>query len=203
MSSTFNSEPLVAAGQDQLAPKRFTVEAYHKLAELGFLGTDDRVELLDGVITPKMVHSPVHDAIVSVIEHILRPLLSEESILRIQSSVTLERSEPEPDLAVAKGPPLRYVTHHPSGQELALVIEVAETSVQRDRVKEASYASAGVPVYWIVNLKKRRLEVFQSPRGEEYAERLLLEADEFVEISRGFRETIAIRVADLIPTTAH
>lgn len=122
-----------------------------------------------------------------------------ESILRIQSAVTLERSEPEPDLAVVTGPPLRYRERHPSGQDIALVIEVAETSLHRDRLKGTSYAAAAVPVYWIVNLRQRRLEVYQSPRGEDYAERLLLETSDVVTVGQGFQNIATIRVADLIP----
>lgn len=188
-----------AAGKDQIAPKQFSVDAYHKLAELGFLNEDDRVELLEGVISPKMVHSPIHDAIVSVIEQILRPVIDAKWFLRIQSSLTLARSEPEPDLAVVLGPPLRYMQQHPGGQDVALAIEVAETSLLRDRHKAASYAGANIPVYWIVDLKQRRLEVYQHPKGEEYTKRLLLGADDQVEVSCGFVAGTFLRVADLIP----
>ncbi len=188
-----------AAGYYQIAPKQFSVEAYHKLAELGLLSEDDRVELLEGVISPKMVHSPIHDAIVSVIEQILRPVIDDNWFLRIQSSLTLLRSEPEPDLAVVVGPPLRYMQHHPGGQDVALAIEVAETSLLRDRHKAASYAGANIPAYWIANIEQRRLEVYQHPRGEEYTKRLLLGADDHVELSGGFVAGTFLRVADLIP----
>ena len=88
---------------------------------------------------------------------------------------------------------------HPSGQDVALVVEVAETSLARDRHKVASYTSANIPVYWIVNLRQRRLEVYQHPRGEEYTERLLLGVGDQVELSNGFVVGTSLRVVDLIP----
>ncbi len=202
MSSTSNFEKFTFPKFGEIAPKRFSVEAYHKMAELGIFDEDDRVELLEGVISPKMIHSPIHDAIVSVIEQVLRPLLHNQSILRIQSAITLEHSEPEPDLAVVQGPPLRYVDHHPGGKDVFLVIEVAESSVYRDRVKAAGYASAGIPVYWIVNLKQWQLEVFSSPHGNEYTKRVLLEPHDDAIVSSGFNGRKTINVGDLIPDSA-
>jgi Uma2 family endonuclease len=142
--------------------RRFSVDEYHRLADAGILTEDDRVELLEGLVSPKMIHSPIHDATVSVVEHVLRPLLLSGWMLRIQSAITLETSEPEPDIVVAKGPPQRYVDRHPQGPDVGLVIEVAESSLNRDRMKANTYAAGEVPEYWIVNLKDRTLELLST-----------------------------------------
>ena len=75
--------------------RRFSIAEYHRLAEVGILSQDDRVELIEGVISPKMVHSPLHDATVSIVEHLFRGLLLPTLFLRVQSSVTLLASELE------------------------------------------------------------------------------------------------------------
>ncbi len=156
---------IVAPG---FAIRRFTIPEYHRLADAGVLTDDDRVELLEGFISQKMVHSPIHDATVSSIEYLIRPLLLQGWILRIQSAISLTTSEPAPDVVIALGPPARYAERHPSGKDIAMVIEIAETSLLRDRRKANIYASGGVPIYWIVNLSERTLEYFDVPNQGVY-----------------------------------
>ncbi|TWU32620.1 Uma2 family endonuclease [Novipirellula artificiosorum] len=200
--STSTPFPIKTDGDPStISPRRFSVAEYHKLAEVGVLREDDRVELIDGVISSKMVHSPVHDAIVSWIEQQLRPHLLDGWFLRIQSTITLDdASEPEPDLAVVRGTPLTYLQQHPQGSSVALVIEVAETSLGRDRYKATAYARAGIPAYWIVNLKQRRIEAFRGPDGAEYRESNLLGLEDGLAVELGFADETRFNVADLIPT---
>ena len=81
--------------------------------------------------------------------------------------------EPEPDLAVVRGSHDDYQGRHPGPSEITLVIEVAETILERDRnEKLAAYARSGIPVYWIVNLRDRQLEVYTDPGPNGYASRL-------------------------------
>lgn len=122
------------------------------MAELGVLAEDDRVELLEGVITPKMTHNPPHDSVVALLEHAIRPLLPAGWSLRIQSSVTTADSEPEPDVAIVRGGPREFMQRHPGGADVACVVEASEASLERDRTKRRLYARAAVPIYWIVNL---------------------------------------------------
>ena len=75
-------------------------------------------------------------------------------------------SEPEPDVAVIRGDLDEYEHSHPGPQDVALVVEVADASLDRDRsIKKQVYARAGIPVYWIVNLPERRIEVYTAPSG--------------------------------------
>ena len=79
--------------------------------------------------------------------------------------MTTEDSEPEPDIAVIRGSIRDFVEHHPSAQETGLVVEVADSSVARDRFKCRIYGRARFPEYWIFNLGEQRLEVYRDPTG--------------------------------------
>src|SRR5436309_2218555 len=92
---------------------RFTVDQYHRMIEAGVLDENDRVELLEGWIVPKMVHNPPHDCAVSLVQTSFAGFLPKSWIMRIQSAITIDDSEPEPDVVVAKGPARRYLTAHP------------------------------------------------------------------------------------------
>ena len=90
----------------------------------------------------------------------------EDWIVRIQSAVTLADSEPEPDAVVARGPIRRYVRAHPHPRDIALVVEVADTSLPEDRtLKGRVYARARIPVYRIINLVENKVEVYTQPKG--------------------------------------
>jgi Uma2 family endonuclease len=144
----------------------FTVGEYHRLTEIGVLTEDDPVELLEGWIVFKMPHNPRHDNTVYRLQDRLVKLLPPDWLVRVQSAMTTADSEPEPDIAVAAGPVTRYDTRHPGPEDVTLVVEVADTSLGRDRQdKLRLYARAGVQVYWIVNLVDLRVEVYTDPSG--------------------------------------
>lgn len=145
---------------------RFTVEQYHRMIETGVLTTEQRVELLDGVVVDKMVHNPPHSSAVRRLIRILGKLLPADWITSPQLPVTLKSSEPEPDLAVVVGREERYDERHPQPREVGLIIEVADDSLPRDRnVKGPIYAAARIPEYWIVNLLDQIIEVYSQPKS--------------------------------------
>ena len=149
--------------------RRFTVAEYRTLVETGAFEEDDRIELLQGWIVPKVVHNPPHDWTVTQVSDVIRPLLSDDWLMRVQCAINTGDSEPEPDNAIARGPNDRYLHRHPRGEDIGLLIEVANSSLARDRDKAEIYAMEGVPVYWIVNLVDRQIEVRSDPdpvRGE-------------------------------------
>ncbi len=76
-------------------------------------------------------------------------------------------SEPEPDVSVIRGLREGYIERHAGPDAIGLLVEVADTSVERDRNwKKRMYAAAGIPVYWIVDLVDSRVDVFTGPSGE-------------------------------------
>jgi Uma2 family endonuclease len=145
---------------------RFTVEQYHQMIEAGILTENDRVELLDGWILPKMPHNPPHDATVSLAQHELSVRITEDWIIRIQSAITTADSEPEPDVTVAKGPLRRYSSFHPRPRDIGLIIEVSDTTLTYDQTfKGGLYARARIPVYWVINLIESKIEVYTKPKA--------------------------------------
>lgn len=155
----------VTYGHDA-AIARFSVARYQRMIETGILTPDDKVELLENYVVLKMARNPPHD---STVQRMLRPLLGPIPAgwdLRVQSAVTLVDSEPEPDFAVVRGSAADYETHHPGSGEIGKLIEVADTSLLRDqRDKTRIYSRANIPIYWIVNLVDRRIEVYSLPSG--------------------------------------
>jgi Uma2 family endonuclease len=154
--------------EPQVIPYRFTVDQYSQMIDAGFF-INARCELLDGLVVEKVTHNPPHDGTILAIQRLLTTLLPDNCVLRIQSSISLSSSQPEPDLVAAKGPYDRYFRHHPYPRDIALIIEVAEASLAQDRLdKKRIYAAARLPVYWIVNLVDRQIEVYSSPRAGRY-----------------------------------
>jgi Uma2 family endonuclease len=144
----------------------FTVAEYDRMVRGGYLTDNDRVELLDGWIVEKMPHNAPHDSAVYKLQVRLMQALGPAWVVRGQSAVTLSASVPEPDIAVAPGPDSRYDAARPTPKDLALVAEVSDATLARDQGrKQAIYARAKIPVYWIVNLQDRWVEVYTDPRG--------------------------------------
>lgn len=166
--------------------RRFTVDEYHRMAQAGVLTENDPVELLEGWIVAKMPHKPSHDATIDQTDEILRGKLPAGWRMRIQSAITTDDSEPEPDLAVVLGPASRYAAHHPGPHEIALLIEVADSSLAHDRdVKGRLCARAAIVTYWIINLVDVQVEVYSEPSGPA--------------ITPGYRQHHTYRTGEVVP----
>jgi Uma2 family endonuclease len=148
---------------DRIRPLRRV--QYEALVEQG-LFDDSRVELLFGSLVDVSPQGPLHAAIIARLTRRLAQQLPSTMQLRVQSPLALsDDSEPEPDIAVV--PEADYTSSHPT--RAVFVIEVAETSLQKDRVVKAGlYATAGVDEYWLVNLSDKEVEVNRQPRGGRY-----------------------------------
>jgi Uma2 family endonuclease len=145
---------------------RFSVARYQKMIEVGILTSEDRVELLENYVVLKMPRNPLHDGTIDLVKAALPGGLPSGWLLRIQQTVVLSDSQPEPDFAVVRGAPRTYLTRHPAAADVGLLIEVADSSLLRDqRDKARIYARGGIPWYWIVNLVDQRIEVFSQPSG--------------------------------------
>jgi Uma2 family endonuclease len=165
----------------------FTVAEYHRLAELGILHEDDRVELLDGQVVVMSPIGPRHAGCVKMLNRLMHRALGETVTLGVQDPLVLsERAEPEPDLAVLAPRPDNYRRSHPHPEEVFLVIEVADSSLDRDHVRKIPlYAAAGIPEVWVVDLEGEGITLHRAPgpagygdittasRGETISPRLL------------------------------
>ncbi len=182
----------------------FTVDEYHRLIEAGVLTEADPVELLEGWIVYKMTRNPPHDVALGLTGDALAARLPAGWHVREQSAVTTADSEPEPDLAVTRGVRRDYAARHPGPADLALVVEVAESSLDDDRDdKWRIYARAGIPVYWIVNVVDRRVEVYTDPTGPDpapgYRRRDDYGPGQAVPFALPGQPPAAIPVVDLLP----
>lgn len=142
----------------------WTRKEYERAIDLGLFGPDEKLELIEGEILKKMapMNTP-HTTGIALCTRALRTAFPIGHYLRIQMPLaTSDLSEPEPDVAVVIGDERDYEEAHPN--TAVLVVEVADSSVNYDRtVKAALYAQAGVPEYWVLNLRERRLEVYRQP----------------------------------------
>jgi Uma2 family endonuclease len=204
MSSAVAAPPAAVPNQTLALPHhRFTVEQYHAMIAAGIFRGDDRCELLEGWIIDKMTHNPPHDCCILLAQTFLLSKLPSDWVLRIQSSITLATSEPEPDLLIARGPIRRYSQSHPTPKETGLLIEVADSTLAIDReFKSLVYANAHVEVYWIINLTDRQIEVFTDPKGGKspsYRQQREYSASQSVPLLLDGHEIARIPVNELLP----
>lgn len=170
---------LAEAGVGGLLLKRWTVDEYHQMIERGVILEGSPLELLDGMLVYKdrgeggrpMTYGPRNATCVRRLAELNDRLTPHGFHMRNQLPITIQPDhEPEPDGAVIKGDYNDYAARHPGPGECVLVIEAADSSLDRDRrFKQAVYARAGIASYWIVNLRNDTVEVYEQPdreRGE-------------------------------------
>ncbi|MCS7066372.1 MAG: Uma2 family endonuclease [Fimbriimonadales bacterium] len=144
---------------------RFSREQYYRMAQMG-LFEGKRVELIAGEIVEMTPVGPEHFAISDQVQEVFKRAFGKGYWVRFQGPLALGESEPEPDVAVVKGRRADYRTNHP--ESAVLVVEVADTSLEYDRTYKMSlYAQAGIPEYWIVNLRDQQVEVYREPAPME------------------------------------
>lgn len=150
---------------------RITVDEYYRMAEVGLLASDARVELIEGEIIDMAPIGVEHGWVVDQLARLLITAVGTKGYVRIQGAVRLSRwSQPQPD-AVVLAPRSDYRTRHPSGADTLLVIEVSDSTVRYDlEVKVPLYARHGVPEAWVLDLTKHRLHVFGSLVADIYTE---------------------------------
>ena len=177
-----------------------TVEQYHTMIDQGILGPGDPVELLEGVIVQKMSKKPPHRIATHATRQALQRLVSKGWYVDTQEPITLEASEPEPDVSVIRGDTRDYSDRHPGPNDVGLIVEVADASLKRDRiVKKRIYATAGIPFYWVLDLTRRRLVVYSEPQGADYSRRVLYAPDQSVAVILDGRAVGNVAVSDLLP----
>ena len=152
------------------APHLFTVDEYHKMAEVGLLKEDDRVELIDGEIVEMPPIGPEHVGNVNWFTDVFAQLFGGHAQLSIQNPVRLGlRVEPQPDVMLLRRRADYYRTSLPEPPDVLLLVEVAHSSLDYDRKTKARiYARAGIQEYWIVNLIDHEIIVHRDPARTRY-----------------------------------
>jgi len=183
---------------------RLSIEQYHAIIQAGILTDDDSVELLEGWLVFKMPKNPPHRVTTRLVRTALENILPPGWYVDSQEPITLSNSEPEPDIVVVRGDTRQYLDRHPGAEDIALIIEVSDTTLQRDRtVKKRIYARAGIAIYWIVNLVEGLVEVYSQPLVEveqpDYSQRLDFGRSAVIPIIIEGREIGEIAVDALLP----
>jgi Uma2 family endonuclease len=182
---------------------QLSLDQYHEMVRSGVLA-DAPVELLDGWLITKMSKNPPHRISVELLRRRLPRILPPGWDVMQEQPITLDTSEPEPDIVVVRGDQQDYSDRHPGTSEVPLLIEVADTTLDRDRGwKRRLYARAGLPVYWIVNLLARNVEVYSQPaRGEDepdFREMQVYSEGAEVPVVLDGREVARLAVSEILP----
>lgn len=153
-----------------ISPHRFTTDDYHRLVGAGALHEDDRVELIDGQIHDMMPIGPFHGGCVKWLSKRFQSLSGDRWITSTQDPVVLsEHDEPQPDLTLLRPTDDFYANAHPRAEDVFLLIEVSDSTLQLDREKKLPlYARYGIHEVWIVNLQDEAVEVYRKPTGGSY-----------------------------------
>lgn len=185
--------------------KRFTIQEYHRLTELGFFQEGDRVELIQGELLQMADKGTAHTTVTKRLLRALGQRLGERATLQIQDPLFLApNSEPEPDIALVKNRADDYFSGHPTPEDVILVIEIADSSLRYDReVKLPLYAKSGIADYWIFNLVDNTLECYSEPYQNNresfiYRQRRIVVPHEQVPLP-GFSD-ILLDLAEIFPS---
>jgi Uma2 family endonuclease len=161
-----------------------SVDQYEKMIRLGVLTEHDRVELIRGMIVPRMDVRPKQAACVKGLLQLLNRGIHDTAIVASQDPVRLSDSEPEPDVSLLRPRANFYSSGHPEPADILLIIEVVDSSLADDRnIMRPMYAESGITEFWIVNLVDECLEVYRGPRPDgTYQEERVLRRGESTDI---------------------
>ncbi|NBB68979.1 MAG: Uma2 family endonuclease [Alphaproteobacteria bacterium] len=151
--------------------RKLDVHAYHRMAEVGIFGADERVELIDGEIVEMVPIGSEHGGLTSRLARRFVLAVGDRAVVNTTSPLRVDdRSEPQPDLMLLRPRGDDYMRSHPRPADVLLLVEVANASLDYDRtVKAPLYARAGVAELWIVDLRSRAVEVATAPGAAGFA----------------------------------
>jgi hypothetical protein len=195
-------ESSITQGLEVASMWKFSAKQYQQMIASGTIAEDAPVELLEGWIVTKMSKNSPHRIATRVTRGELERYLPDGYYLDTQEAILTLDSMPEPDLAVIQGQPRDYPENPPEAKFVALVIEVSDSSLKRDRtVKQRIYAAAGIPFYWILNLQDRTLEVYTNPGLNEkrYTEQVVYDAEGSAPLVIDSKDIAQLTVKNLLP----
>jgi Uma2 family endonuclease len=138
------------------------------MIEAGILN-NHRVELILGDIIEMSPEGPLHRYINHTAVKYLRTVLQNQAEVIEAHPITLNNSEPEPDIAIVRTPDSLYLERHPYPEDIYWLIEIADTTLEKDLgIKKKIYSQAGISEYWVIDLSSKTLKVFLQPTPEDY-----------------------------------
>lgn len=177
----------------------FTASEYQTLADIGVLGEDERVELIEGRIVRMAAKNVAHALATSRSNRYFLRLLGDQALVRVQDPILLNNySEPEPDIVLVAPPDERYLANHPTPKDIFLVLEIAASSLAFDRdVKCPLFAQNGIVQFCLLNLQTRELEDYREPGPDGYRSKRTYTAEQSFTLV-AFPER-SIQVKELLP----
>jgi Uma2 family endonuclease len=165
-----NAELVGTLTEVEVARRRFTVAELIRLSDMGFLGDDERIELIQGEIVEMSPINVPHASTVNRLNTVLSRLFAHRGTISVQNPVQLDNETLlQPDITVLRPRDDFYSMQHPSPEDVLLVIEVSDSTLQYDRrVKRRLYGAASIIEYWLVDLTKHRIEVYREPQIDGY-----------------------------------
>ncbi len=202
MSTVTPTQPMVSLPPSlaPLTPHLITVDEYERMAASGVFNEPKKIELIDGYLVTKMPKSPEHGFSTKEVLKALERMLPPGWTWRQEQPVRIpEYDEPEPDVAIVRGSDADYRHRLPEAADVGLLVEVSRANVSADRQLANIYARAGIPVYWIVNLVDRQIEVYTDPGLVGYASRTDFPSGQQVPVVIDGRQAGQIAVDDILP----
>jgi Uma2 family endonuclease len=149
---------------------KWSIADWHELIDSGVLA-EHRVELLEGEIIEMSPEGAMHSSTNYAVAEYLRDLLRARAIIREAHPITLDNSEPEPDIAIVYSPYTNYFTRHPYPQDIYWLVEIYSRTLKSDLEKKSlTYARNGIPEYWVIDLINKQLVVHTQPINNSYAQ---------------------------------
>ncbi|HKP52490.1 MAG TPA: Uma2 family endonuclease [Chloroflexia bacterium] len=188
--------------EEQVEVKRhvITLDEYEAMCVAGVFEEDARVELIRGVIVDMAPPGPEHEASVAGLNRVLSKLVGDAALVWPQGNAVRlpdSNSRPQPDITILRWRDDLYRGKRPVAEDVILLVEVSQSSLKLDRgVKLTLYAEAGIPEYWVVDIKRGIIEVYTEPAKRKYQRVRVARRGEKLQLPGGLEGSI--EVSDVI-----
>jgi Uma2 family endonuclease len=204
MSTIEPGEPMTSQPDPGWIPGplyRMTLEQYEAMVSSGAFNGKERFHLINGYLVAKMTQNDRHATADELCGNALGRILPPGWHVRAAKPIRIpsHASKPEPDRCVARGAIRDYLQRSPEPSDIALVVEISDSSLSEDRKQSAIYAGGGISAYWIVNLVDRQIEVYSEPGPSGYRVRCDYREGNSVPVVIDGHQIGSIAVTDILP----
>lgn len=179
-----------------------TVQEYLEMHRLGIFDDDDNLELLEGWVVKKLGKNPPHIRCSTRLNRLFLTHIPTEWTVHSEASITLSQSAPEPDFSILRGDMDEYANRLANASDIAVVVEISDTTLAKDRsYKTQLYARAAIPVYWLISLNERQIEVYSDPdpATASYLTTVIFGEKDDITLVLDGDEVALIPVVDILP----
>jgi Uma2 family endonuclease len=204
MSTMTPGEPLTPLTDPAWIPSplyRLTLDQYEAMVASGVFTRHERFHLINGFLVAKMTQNDLHAATDELCGQALSQTIPAGWHVRAAKPIRIpsQASKPEPDRSIARGNIRDYLHRSPEPSDIVMVVEISDSSLKEDRKQGVIYAGGGIPVYWLVNLVDRQIEVYSDPSPTGYQSRQDYRAGGSIPINIGGQDLRPIAVNEILP----